>query len=240
VSEATSTLTDKDVKPKMEIKGTVKKVQLAGAIIDLGDGLDGLLHVSQIEGQGTANVADVLSEGQEVTVWVRNTDPSGRIAVTMLRPPLLDWSDIKVGQTLTGQVLRIKKFGAFIDIGAERPGLVHISELSHDFVEKPGDVVSRGQEVEVRVIGVDASKKQIDLTMKTVAPIETQIVEKEVVEVTEPEDDEPMTAIAVALLKAQGKDSAQTEKRPKKRSKSEIRAEQEDIFKRTLEHHSDH
>src|SRR4030067_3307861 len=67
---------------------------------------------------------------------------------------------------VTGTVMRLEKFGAFVDIGAERPGLVHISEMTHDFIRTPGDVVKEGDEVEVKVLDVLKPKKQIKLSMK--------------------------------------------------------------------------
>ena len=76
------------------------------------------------------------------------------------------WSDIRVGQELMGKVVRVEKFGAFIDVGAERPGMVHVSELTNGYVNSPSEVVKVGDEIRVKVIKVNSKKKQIDLSVK--------------------------------------------------------------------------
>lgn len=223
-----------DIRPKMKLKGTVKQVQLAGAIIDVGiEECDALLHISQIRRRRVNNVRDVLEEGQKVTVWVRSVDhENARLDVTMIEPPALDWNEIEEGQILTGKVVRIEKFGVFVDIGAERPGLVHISEMAHGYINKPEDVVSKGQEVEVKVIGINRSKRQIDLSMKAVTP-EPQIEERE----EERQEEQLPTAMQIALERAlaQGKANEGSQGGRKKQQK---RNEQEDIIRRTLERHN--
>ncbi len=180
------------------------------------------------------NVRDVLSEGQEITVWVRSVDPArSRIDLTMHKPPSLDWEDIQEGQVLSGKVVRIEKFGVFVDIGAERPGLVHISELADGYVNTPSDVVQRGDVVEVKVIGVNRRKNQIDLSMKALAT-PTQPESRE-------EQDEIPTAMALALQRALAESDTRiqlSERQPSARRPSQQkRTEQDDILRRTLEHH---
>ena len=84
----------------------------------------------------------------------------------MVEPLPLEWREIKKDAVLKGTVSRLEKYGAFIDIGAERAGLVHISELAHGFIESPNDVVKEGDEVEVKVLSVNRRRKQIKLSMK--------------------------------------------------------------------------
>src|SRR5258706_7858528 len=146
-----------DLKPKMEMRGKVKKIELYGAFVDLGIGTDGLLHISQLSTERVKNVNDVVKEGDEVTVWVRNVDvDQGRIDLTMIQPPDRTWNEVQVGQVLNGKVVRVEKFGAFIDVGAERPGMVHVSELASGYVGSPEEVVKVGQDVQVKVIKVNA------------------------------------------------------------------------------------
>jgi predicted RNA-binding protein with RPS1 domain len=88
----------------------------------------------------------------------------------MIKPLDLEWRDIKVGNPVKGKVVRLEKFGAFVEIGAERPGLIHISEMAHGYVKQPSDVVKEGDEVEVQIIDVNRRKKQIKLSMKALQP----------------------------------------------------------------------
>jgi len=158
-----------DLKRKMKITGTVKKVELFGAFVDIGVGRDGLVHISAMSAQPINRVEDVVKEGDTVTVWVRRVDPqAGRIDLTMIEPLGLDWDEIKTGQLYKGKVTKLEKFGAFVDIGAERPGLIHISELASYRVEEVNEIVKVGDEVEVKVIGVDPRKRQIKLSIKAV------------------------------------------------------------------------
>ena len=88
----------------------------------------------------------------------------------MIQPLALEWREIKVGESVKGKVVRLEKFGAFVEIGAERPGLVHISEMAHGYVKVPGDVVKEGDEIEAQVLEVNRRKKQIKLSMKALLP----------------------------------------------------------------------
>ncbi|HNT54101.1 MAG TPA: S1 RNA-binding domain-containing protein [Anaerolineaceae bacterium] len=157
----------------MHFTGTVKVISLAGAVVDIGVGTPAVLHISQMvaatEGQPIKSVREVLQEGQTIDVWVRRVKDN-RVELTMVRPLDLDWRDLKKGMVVRGKVVRMEKFGAFIEIGAERPGLVHISEMAHSYVRLPSDVVNEGDEVEAEIIDVDRKKKQIKLSMKALQP----------------------------------------------------------------------
>lgn len=156
-----------ELKRKMKLTGTVKKLELYGAFIDIGIDVNALIHISKL-GAGQVNrVSDVLKEGEEVTVWVEKVDPERQqVMVTMLEPLAVDWGDLKVGQEITGKITRLENFGAFVDIGAEREGLVHISELSHDYVKHPSEVIKEGDEVQVQILNFSKRKRRIDLSMK--------------------------------------------------------------------------
>lgn len=222
-----------EIKAKMELKGTVKRIELAGAFIDVGAETDALLHISQIKPTRVKNVRDYLEEGTEVTVWVQSVSPStGHLAVTMIKPPAVSWNELAAGQTLTGTVIRVEKFGVFVDIGAERPGLVHVSELSTGYVKTPGEVVEKGQEIEVKVIAVDAAKKQIDLSIKALA-----VEEKPIAEVATEGGEEIPTAMALALKRALegGGEPEQPAAKPRARRGKRRNEEREEILRRTLE-----
>jgi small subunit ribosomal protein S1 len=235
MSDPSSPLPISEIQPKMEFPGRVKQIDLAGAVIDIGAECPSFLHISQIRPGHAQNVGDVLSVDQEITVWVREVDRERcQINVTMIKPPAVEWRELKEGQTYEGTVVRVEKFGVFVDIGAERPGLVHISELSADYVEKTGDVVAKGDEVNVRVIGVNRRKNQIDLSMKALAQ-QHAVPKKEEVQ---PEEPELPTAMALAMQRAleQSEEDGPSMAAPKRKGKETNNA-QEDIIRRTLERH---
>jgi len=221
-----------DLRPKMRLTGTVKKVELFGAFVDVGAGRDGLVHISQLRPERVNNVADVVKEGEQVTVWVKKVDvANGRLDLTLIEPLAVEWSELKRGQVYTGKVTKTEKFGAFVDIGAERPGLVHISEMAAHRVADVNEVVKTGDEVRVQVIGVDPRKKQIKLSIKAAEAAERQTEAEESEETVE-----DLTAMQVAFRRAQqtagrrrtGSDVGGQRRKPKDRGV------QEDLLNRTL------
>lgn len=226
--EAPSSVSEIEAKQKLE--AVVKQIELAGAILDISAEYDALLHISQIRSKRVNNVRDVLEEGQTVDVWVRDIDHERRfVNVSMIEPPDVTWEEISVGQTYQGSVVRVEKFGVFIDIGADKHGLVHVSEMSNDYVKSPKDVVDRGQEVQVKVIGVNKDKRQIDLSMKALLEPETVTAAVE-----EPEEELP-TAMALAFQKAMDGGSGGDDDATASQKKQAKR--QDDILRRTLEKH---
>ncbi len=177
--------TNRTIEPKMKFTGKVVKVSLAGAVIDIGLGKPAVLHISQIVSENNTpikRVEDVMKINDEVNVWVKRIakkDGEDRIELTMVAPLALEWREIKVGDAVKGKVVRLEKFGAFVEIGAERPGLVHISEMAHGYVKVPGDVVKEGDEIEAQVLDVNRRKKQIKLSMKALLPEPEEVVVEE-------------------------------------------------------------
>ncbi len=168
-----------DIKPKMHITGKVLKIGLAGALVDIGSGKPAMIHISQIippTSEPIKRVGDVLQVDQEIEVWVRRVKDE-RVELTMFKPLDLEWRDIKKGMTVKGKVVRLEKFGAFVEIGAERPGLIHISEMAHGYVRQPADVVKEEDEIEAQVIDVNRKKRQIKLSIKALLP--EPVVEEE-------------------------------------------------------------
>lgn len=225
-----------DLKPKMALTGVVKKVELFGAFVDVGVGHDGLLHISQLSSGHVRNVTDVVNEGDEVNVWVMTVDQEKRrFNLTMMRPAEVDWNDIKSGAVLTGKVVRVEKFGAFVDVGAERPGRIHVSELSVEYVKNPEDVVKVGDEVQVKVLSVNPRKRQIDLSIKALDEAANVIDTT----IDDAEDEYVATAMELALRSAmEGTDMESdlpqrtSKRRGRKRSS---RNQQEEILARTLQ-----
>ncbi|MEO0560673.1 MAG: S1 RNA-binding domain-containing protein [Chloroflexota bacterium] len=228
-----------ELKPGMEINGKVKAVALYGAFIDVGVGKDALLHISQLGQQNVRNVEDVVKPGEQITVYILKVDAkNGRIALSTEKPAEKPLSDLKKDDVVTGKVVRIENFGAFVDIGAERPGMIHVSELSTDYISSPEDVVSVGDEIQVKVLKVNRKRRQIDLSIKALEEQE----QREVMASISGEDDEPMpTAMELALRAAmngdgsgEGGDSANiTSDRKSKNSKKRKKALNE-ALQRTL------
>ncbi len=186
-----------DLSVKQAVTGVVTKVMLAGAIVELAPNIQGFLHISQLGEKRVKNVTDVVKEGDKITAYVLDIDSDKqRVILTLIKPPALTWPELQnmVNQNVTGKVVRIEKFGAFVDIGAERPGLIHVSELSDDYISSPEDKVSVGDEIEARIIGVDLKKRQVDLSLKALTAKPTVLEDED--------DDVPMTAMEIAMRRA--------------------------------------
>jgi len=227
-----------DLEPKMRFAGRVTRIELFGAFVDFGSERDGLIHISQISGEQVNRVADVLSEGDEVTVWVQDVDKErGRVRLTMIEPPELTMEELEPNQLVKGTVTKLVPYGAFVDIGVDRDGLIHVSEMSDGFVSKPSDVLSVGSELEVRVVKVDQSKRRIELSLLELPGDKESEPEPEDDD-EEEEEGETMTAMELAwrsAMEQQGMSlKVPTNKKGRRRRKSDIRREQASIIARTL------
>ena len=217
----------RDLKPGQRLEGVVASTQLYGALVDVGLERSGLVHVSQLSSEHVNRVSDAVQPGDNVVVWVTKVDPErGRIGLTMVEPPELPWSEIKAGQTYTGSAVRMESYGVFVEIGAERPGLLHIREMSAGFVRHPSELVRMGDEIEVEVMSVDTQRQRIELTMPS---FETSAVEDD-------EEETAKTAMEMALERAQAP-SEEASSRHRKPKLADL-SEREDILARTLEEHS--
>jgi ribosomal protein S1 len=216
-----------DLQKNAKITGKVVRVEDFGAFIDFGGPKDGLAPAGQIvKGRRINKPSDVVNVGDEVAVWITSVDSKRqRIGLTMIEPPVLPWAEVKKGHTYQGKVTRLERFGAFVDIGAERDGLVHVSELASGYVRDPSEVVSVGEEVDVTVVDVNVRKRQIQLSMKEANQPEPEA------DFVEPEQTLMEFAFHEARANRQRRQSVQQHQRNEQGRGSES---QGDIMRRTL------
>ena len=214
-----------DLRPKMRLEGQVTRTELYGAFVNLGLEREGMIHISRLARRRVNKVTDKIKSGDKVTVWVLDVNPEqGRIGLTLVKPPDVDWEELKEGQICKGKVVRLERYGAFVDLGAERPGLLHIREMG-SYVRQPSEVVREGEEIEVRVLRIDRQKRQIDLSMDLGNEPES----------AGEEEDPFLSSMEMAFREAQGPERGKprnNRKRGKQKRKDE---DMEDIYRHTLE-----
>ena len=159
-----------ELEPGQMREGVVRKIQDFGAFVDLG-GVDGLIHVSQLSWERVKHPSEVLTEGQKVRVRIERIDQeTGKIGLSLKNPEEHPWTGISqkfpVGSIVRGPVSRIAQFGAFVKLAPGVEGLIHISELAHHKVFRVENVVKEGEEVECKVLSVDADAQRIGLSLK--------------------------------------------------------------------------
>lgn len=179
------------------VTGKVARLTNFGAFIDLG-GVDGLVHISQISHEHVAKASDKLEVGQEVQAKVISVDPeSGRVSLSIKDTLAGPWDNIEeraaVSSVLDGLVKRLTTFGAFVELFPGVEGLVHISQIAHQHIATPHEVLKEGQEVQVKVLEVHPEQQRISLSIKALqeAPKPEKEEVEEVVEETYelPEED---------------------------------------------------
>jgi ribosomal protein S1 len=151
-------------------EGVVRSMKDFGAFVDLG-GVDGLVHVSQLSWDRVKHPSEVLEVGQKIKVRVEKFDKdTGKVSLSYREVGANPWQEAEskfpVGSRVTGPVSRVMDFGAFVKLAPGVEGLIHISELAHGRVFRVSDVLSEGQQVEVKILSVDAEKQRISLSLK--------------------------------------------------------------------------
>ncbi len=231
-------------------QGVVTRLAPFGAFVDIGAETEGLVHVSELADRRVARPEDVVQVGDSVTVWLKDVDvPARRVSLSMRTRPSRPMASLEVGEVLPGTVTSLTKYGAFVNIGAETEGLVHISAMGSGYVTDPAEYLQPGQTVEVRVQDVDLARGRISLSMVGLASdvggqrpaaaepqAEPEVEEGE----AEPEERQP-TVVELALQKALGQSEeappAREGKRPKKPAKPAPKhaARLDDVYARMLE-----
>jgi small subunit ribosomal protein S1 len=154
------------------VKGTISNIVDFGAFVDL-DGMDGLIHISELSWSHVNHPSEVLEIGQEVEVKVLDIDRERqRISLGLKQTQADPWQQVlesyNEGDVVSGKVTKVVTFGAFVEILPGVEGLVHISELAQHHVENPREVVSQGDTVNVRILEVDAERRRLSLSLKRV------------------------------------------------------------------------
>lgn len=179
-----------------KVKGKIRNLTSYGAFIELEEGLDGMIHVSDISWTRKINhPSEVLKKGDEVEAVVLEIDRSNqRIAVGIKQLGVDPWSNIdtfyKVGDLVTGNVTKLASFGAFIGLQHEIDGLVHISQVSEERIDKIKNVLKVGQPVTARVIKIDKADRRIGLSIKAATYSNEQLkAEQAILDALKPGED---------------------------------------------------
>jgi len=191
-----------------QVRGQVRNMTAYGAFVELEEGIDGMVHVSDLSWTKKVNhPSEMLKKGDEVDAVVIDIDKANqRISLGMKQLETDPWKEIesryKVGDLVKGAVSKIANFGAFVELPGNIDGLVHISQISEDRVEKVKDVLKPGQEVEARVIKIDKTERRLGLSIKATGySVEALRKESEALETVKSSED--MVSFGAALSAAE-------------------------------------
>jgi len=151
------------------VRGRITRIESFGAFVDLGGGVEGLLHVSNLSRGRVADPNDVVKKGQELDVMVLKIEEGGkRIGLGTKQLEADPWQSLggkyQVDQVVSGKVVRLTDFGAFVELEPGIDGLLHVSVMGKERVRRPQDVLKAGQEVSVRIVSVDAARQRLSLS----------------------------------------------------------------------------
>lgn len=201
------------------VKGSVRNFTNYGAFVELEEGVDGMIHVSDMSWARKINHPnEILKKGDEVEAVVLEVSPENqRISLGLKQAQEDPWTSLaakyRIGQIVKGKVSKIASFGAFVELDDGIDGLVHISQISEERVQKVRDVLEPGQEVEARVIKIDPAERQIRLSIKAVhSPDEALAIGEDAREGLRPDED--LVDLAGAFDEAFGASQASEEWRP--------------------------
>ncbi|HEY3762447.1 MAG TPA: 30S ribosomal protein S1 [Verrucomicrobiae bacterium] len=176
---------DQKYKVNTRVKGKVRNLTSYGAFVELEEGIDGMIHVSDMSWTRKINhPSDMLKKGDDVEATVLEVDRANqRIALGIKQLGVDPWETIetlyKVGDLVTGKITKLASFGAFVGLQHEIDGLVHISQISEERVEKIKNVLKVGQDVSARVIKIDKGERRIGLSIKAANYSDEQLKEEQ-------------------------------------------------------------
>ena len=160
------------INPGDEVEGVIKNVTDFGAFIDLG-GADGLLHISEMSWGHVENPKKVFKVGERLNVLIKDINGE-KIALSLKFPDQNPWLTAEekyaAGTVVSGRIARMTDFGAFVELEPGVDALLHVSQIAREHVDKPSDVLKTGQEVEAKVVELNAIDHKISLSMKALLP----------------------------------------------------------------------
>lgn len=219
------------------VTGVVRNLTSYGAFVELQEGIDGMIHVSDMSWTRKINhPSEILKKGDTVEVVVLEINPANqRISLGLKQAQEDPWATVvsryKVGQIVEGKVTKLASFGAFVEIEEGVDGLVHISQISDDHVEKAQDILKAGQNVKARVVKVDPIERRIGLSIKAASlPDEEFVVKEEMLTGLKPEND--LVDLAGAFDEAFGTSGEVEEWRPGESKKTPETNEDKDNSKK--------
>lgn len=150
--------------------GVIKSLTSFGAFVDLG-GVDGLVHISELSWNRIKHPSEVVKAGDEITVYIKDMNKeTGKVSLGYKKEEDSPWvqatKDLKVGDVIKCKIVRILPFGAFAEVAPYVDGLIHVSQISNERIDKPSDVLAIGDEVETKIVEINDDTKQIGLSIK--------------------------------------------------------------------------
>lgn len=212
------TLIEQKYPPGTKIKGRVRNITNYGVFVEIEEGIDGLLHVSDLSwAKKITHPSELVKKGEKIEAVVLSVDrEKKKVALGVKQLTEDPWEKeipekYHVGDTINGKITKLTSFGAFVDLGGGLEGLLHISELSDKKVSNPAEVVSVGNDVEVKIIKIDPSAKKIGLSLRTAA-LQSEAVPSD--ETSSPAEGEPeqeiQSAPQIEEVRLTGEDAPET------------------------------
>lgn len=202
-----------EVQEGQKFTGVVKSLTDYGAFVELAPGVDGMIHRSELSWKRIKHPSEVVNVGDTVDVYVKALDhEKKKISLGYRKIEDNPWEILKrdypVGSKITVKIVRMTTFGAFAEIFPRMEGLIHISQISNERIDKPQDVLSIGDEVEVLITDIDFDKKRISLSIKALLPAP----EKAPKETAAPVDEAPaVLSIDDMIAQAKAEEAAKAE-----------------------------
>ena len=219
--------------PGDKVEGTISNIVDFGAFVDL-DGMDGLIHISELSWSHVNHPSEVLEIGQTVNVQVLDIDRERqRISLGLKQTQSDPWQHVldshQEGDIVEGTVTKVVTFGAFVEILPGVEGLVHISELAQHHVENPREIVSQGDKVKVRIVEVDADRRRLSLSLKGIDGEPLNDISPNVIPAEEPiaDDEVPAAEALEAPVAEEMPEAEEAEEAPEAEEEPEAAEEPE-------------